>query len=136
MLLIGFLRSSEPWKQTSLTQFSPMKTAARKHLESNCAGLTELCALIAAKPRRIKLLKGKSHRPGLRQCNACRQHLSLSPSARIFEDSHIHAAQMAVAPFSLMAASKKGISAHQLHRMLGDYLQSRPGSWPTESGKP
>lgn len=65
----------------------------------------------------LKRLDGKSHRPGLFQCNECRGHFSVTVGS-IFERSHIPLHKWLLA-FHLMASSKKGISAHQLHRMLG-----------------
>ncbi len=52
-------------------------------------------------------------------------------SRHIFEDSHIplHKWMMAI---HLMCASKKGISAHQLHRMLGIGYRAA-GLWRTAS---
>ncbi|ODA66848.1 ISXO2-like transposase domain protein [Methyloligella halotolerans] len=66
---------------------------------------------------RIVKLKGKSHRPGLYQCNECRGHFSVTVGS-VMERSKIPLTKW-VAAFHLMAASKKGVSAHQLHRMLG-----------------
>ncbi|MDB5407748.1 MAG: putative transposase [Rhodospirillales bacterium] len=63
------------------------------------------------------LVKGKSHRPGMYQCNACREPFTVTTGS-VMESSHIPLHKWALA-FHLMAASKKGISAHQLHRMLG-----------------
>jgi transposase-like protein len=63
------------------------------------------------------LVNGKSHRPGLYQCNACRQPFSVTVGT-VMEKSHIPLNKW-VLGFHLMASSKKGISAHQLHRMLG-----------------
>jgi transposase-like protein len=65
----------------------------------------------------IHALRGKSHRPGLFQCNACREHFTVTVGG-VMERSHIKLTKWAAA-FHLMAASKKGVSAHQLHRMLG-----------------
>src|ERR1700722_5590123 len=61
-------------------------------------------------------LQGKSHRPGLFQCNACRGHFTVM-NGSIMERSHVPLRKWALA-FHLMASSKKGRSAHQLHRML------------------
>jgi transposase-like protein len=66
---------------------------------------------------RIVKLKGKSHRPGLYQCNECRGHFSVTVGS-VMERSKIPLTKWAAA-FHLMAASKKGVSAHQLMRMLG-----------------
>ncbi|RXF73872.1 IS1595 family transposase [Hansschlegelia zhihuaiae] len=65
----------------------------------------------------IHKLQGKSHRPGLFQCNACRQHFTVTVGT-VMERSKVPLAKW-VLGFHLMAASKKGMSAHQLHRMLG-----------------
>ena len=56
-------------------------------------------------------------RPGLWKCSGCRKTFRVTVGT-IFEDSHIplHKWMMAI---HLMSASKKGMSAHQLHRMLG-----------------
>lgn len=65
----------------------------------------------------IRRLQGKSTRPGLHQCNACRQHFTVTVGT-VMERSKIPLAKW-VLGFHLYAASKKGLSAHQLHRMLG-----------------
>lgn len=56
-------------------------------------------------------------RPGLWKCLGCRKTFRVTVGT-IFEDSHIplHKWMMAI---HLMSASKNGMSAHQLHRMLG-----------------
>ncbi len=63
------------------------------------------------------LIQGKSHRPGMYQCNACREPFTVTVGT-VMEKSHIPLNKW-VLGFHLMASSKKGISAHQLHRMLG-----------------
>jgi len=63
------------------------------------------------------LVQGKSHRPGMFQCNACREPFTVTVGT-VMEKSHIPLNKW-VLGFHLMSASKKGISAHQLHRMLG-----------------
>lgn len=65
----------------------------------------------------ITRLAGEKHRPGLFQCNACREHFTVTVGS-VMERSHIPLTKWVLA-FHLMASSKKGISAHQLHRMLG-----------------
>jgi len=65
----------------------------------------------------IRKLQGKSHRPGLYQCNACREHFTVTVGS-VMERSHVPLHKWALA-FHLMAASKKGVSAHQLMRTLG-----------------
>lgn len=65
----------------------------------------------------IHKLQGKSTRPGLFQCNECRQHFTVTVGS-VMERSKIPLSKW-VLGFHLMASSKKGMSAHQLHRMLG-----------------
>jgi transposase-like protein len=62
-------------------------------------------------------LAGKSTRPGLYQCNSCRQHFTVTVGT-VMERSKIPLTKW-VLGFHLYAASKTGLSAHQLHRMLG-----------------
>ena len=62
-------------------------------------------------------VQGKSHRSGLYQCNACRTPFTVTVGT-VMEKSHIPLNKWLLG-FHLMASSKKGISAHQLHRLLG-----------------
>lgn len=62
-------------------------------------------------------LYGKSHRPGLHQCNSCRKQFSVTVGT-VFERSKVPLHKWLLATF-LLCSSKKGISSHQLHRMLG-----------------
>lgn len=55
-------------------------------------------------------------RPGVYKCKDCRKKFTVTIGT-IFEDSHIPLNKWLVAIY-LMNASKKGISSHQLHRML------------------
>jgi transposase-like protein len=63
------------------------------------------------------LVKGKSHRPGMYQCNACLKPFTVMIGS-VMESSHVPLHKWALA-FRLMASSKKGVSAHQLMRSLG-----------------
>ncbi len=63
------------------------------------------------------LLKGKTTRPGLYKCKDCRKPFTATMGT-IYERSHIPLHKWLLATH-LMCASKKGISATQLHRMLG-----------------
>jgi transposase-like protein len=56
-------------------------------------------------------------RPGLRCCKACRKQFRVTVGT-VFESSHIPVTKWLQATY-LLAASKKGMSAHQMHRMLG-----------------
>lgn len=63
------------------------------------------------------LLKGKSTRPGLYKCRDCRKPFTATLGT-VYEKSHIPLHKWLLATH-LMCASKKGISATQLHRELG-----------------
>ena len=62
-------------------------------------------------------LEGKKHRPGLYQCGDCRQQFTVTVGT-VFERSKVPLNKWLLATH-LMASSKKGISAHQLHRSIG-----------------
>jgi transposase-like protein len=61
--------------------------------------------------------KDKHVRAGVWKCKACEQQFTVTVNT-IFEDSHIPLNKWLLA-IHLLCASKKGMSAHQLHRMLG-----------------
>lgn len=91
------------------------KDAARKHLEAlrwpdgaECPH----CGLIDATP-----LKGKKHREGVYQCNNCREQFTVTVGT-VFEKSKIPLNKWLLATH-LLCASKKGMSAKQIERMLG-----------------
>jgi transposase-like protein len=65
----------------------------------------------------VTKLEGDAHRPGVYQCNACREQFTVTVKT-VFERSKIPLTKWLAALF-LMTASKKGVSAHQVHRMLG-----------------
>lgn len=56
-------------------------------------------------------------RNGVYKCKACREQFTVTVGT-IFEDSHIPLNKWLMA-IQLLCSSKKGMSAHQLHRMLG-----------------
>jgi transposase-like protein len=89
--------------------------AARAHLEAIRWPNGPLCPHCGSVDG-ITRLQGNSHRAGLHQCNACRGHFTVT-NGSVMERSHIPLAKW-VLGFHLMAGSKKGVSAHQLHRML------------------
>lgn len=62
-------------------------------------------------------LKGTAHRPGLWKCKDCRKQFSVTVGT-VFERSKIPLNKWLLA-VHLMCASKKAISSHQIHRMLG-----------------
>ena len=91
---------------------------AREHLEAQRWPNGPVCPHCGnVDPARITEMQGSAHRPGLYNCKECRKQFSVTVGS-VFEDSKIALNKWLLATF-LMASSKKGISAHQLHRMLG-----------------
>jgi transposase-like protein len=76
------------------------------------------CGIIGESYRLNPKPNGKSHvRAGVWKCSACRKQFTVRVGT-IFEDSHIPLHKWLQA-IHLLCASKKGMSSHQLHRMLG-----------------
>lgn len=71
---------------------------------------------------RIGKMNGKTTRIGAYKCYACRKPFTVKVGT-IFEDSHVPLRFWLQAIY-LMCASKKGISANQLHRTLGVTLKT------------
>jgi len=65
---------------------------------------------------RVYELKGKSTRIGLKKCGECRQQFTVKVGT-VFEHGRMPLNKMLQAVY-LMTSSKKGISAHQMHRTL------------------
>ena len=102
----------------SLARIYTDETAARKHLESllwpdgpNCPHCGN------ADPKRIHKLQGKSTRPGVYKCRECEKPFTVTVGT-VFADSKIKLHKWVYATH-LLTSSKKGISSHQLSRMLG-----------------
>jgi transposase-like protein len=96
------------------------ETAAREWLEARVWANGRVCPHCGnADQEKLTKLEGKAHRPGVYQCNEpqCRQQFTVTVNT-VFERSKIPLTKWLAALF-LMTASKKGISAHQVHRMLG-----------------
>ena len=93
------------------------KEAARLHLEATRWPEGAVCP--HCKSKNVKELTGKSHRAGLRQCNEkeCRQQFTVTVGT-VFERSKVPLNKWLLATH-LLTASKKGMSAHQIHRMIG-----------------
>ncbi len=70
----------------------------------------------------IGKLKGASTRIGVHKCYACRKPFTVKVGT-VFESSHV-ALHLWLQAMHLMCASKKGISANQLHQTLGITLKS------------
>jgi len=69
--------------------------------------------------QRIAKVEGqkRSHRPGLYYCNNCRKQFTVTVGT-VFERSKVPLTKWWLA-VHLLGSSEKGMSAHQLHRMLG-----------------
>ena len=91
---------------------------AREWLEARVWPTGPVCPHCGS-AERVTALKGAAHRPGLYQCNEpeCREQFTVTVNT-VFERSKLPLTKWLAALF-LMTASKKGVSAHQMHRMLG-----------------
>lgn len=90
--------------------------AAREYLETVLWPQGPICPRCGVMGDRITKLQGKSTRPGVYNCKDCRKPFSVTVGT-VMERSHIPLSKWVLAT-RLMAASKKSMSAHQLHRML------------------
>jgi transposase-like protein len=100
-----------------------MSLLSQPHFHNEAAAIARLEAIVWPQgpfcPRcggfdRITAVKGA--RAGLRRCGPCKREFTVTVGT-IFERSHIKLHKWFQAAH-LMASSKKGISAHQLHRTL------------------
>lgn len=92
------------------------EAAAREHLEGLLwpeGPVCPHCGMIGE----ATLLKGKSTRPGVYKCRDCERPFSVTVGT-VFERSKIKL-HVWVYATHLLTSSKKGISSHQLSRMLG-----------------
>jgi transposase-like protein len=71
---------------------------------------------LTPKPPKPSRAQPRKQREGLYCCSACRKQFTVTVGT-IFEASHIPISKWMMAVF-LVCSSKKGMSAHQLHRML------------------
>ena len=90
--------------------------AARRHFEALRWPDGPLCPHCGSVNNATEL-KGKSTRPGVYKCKDCEKPFT-AMIGTVYERSHIPLHKWLLATH-LMCASKKGISAHQLWRMLG-----------------
>jgi len=90
--------------------------AARKHFEAIRWPDGPICPFCGLVDDAVEL-KGQSTRPGLYKCHGCQKPFTATIGT-VYERSHIPLHKWLLATH-LMAASKKGMSAHQLWRMLG-----------------
>jgi transposase-like protein len=90
--------------------------AAREHLESIYWPRGPVCPHCGGTERNTRL-NGTAHRPGLLYCADCKSQFTVTVGT-VFERSKVPLHKWVYAAH-LMCASKKGISAKQLERMLG-----------------
>jgi transposase-like protein len=90
--------------------------AARRHFESVVWPDGPVCPHCGVIDNATEL-KGESTRPGVYKCKDCRKPFTATIGT-LYERSHIPLNKWLLATH-LMCASKKGMSAHQLWRMLG-----------------
>ena len=104
---------------SSLAKHFSDEDSARSYLEDlrwpNGVACPHCGNMIA--PYRIEPRPGSSTRRGVWKCRACRKQFTVTVGT-IFEDSHIALRKWLLA-VHLLCSSKKGMSAHQFHRMLG-----------------
>jgi transposase-like protein len=91
------------------------ETAAREWLEARVWKNGRNCPHCGAVGQST-LMEGKSHRPGLYQCNACRKPFTVTVGT-LYESSKIPL-HIWLAVTHLMMSSKKGMSALQISRMI------------------
>jgi len=89
--------------------------AAREHLEALHWTNDPVCSHCGSDD--ATGLVGKSHRVGLIQCNACREQFTVTVGT-VFERSKVPLHKWLLCNH-LLCASKKGMNAHEIHRLLG-----------------
>jgi transposase-like protein len=90
--------------------------AARAHLEKTRWPNGPICPHCGVVDQATEL-QGTHHRAGLWKCRACREQFTTTVGT-VFERSKVPLNKWLLASY-LMASSKKGVSAHQIHRTLG-----------------
>jgi len=100
---------------------------AREHLEAQRWPEGPVCPHCGSVDEQVTAIKGAFSRPskanpegverkGLYQCNGCRKQFTVTVGT-VFERSKVPLNKWLLATY-LLSSSKKGMSAHQLHRML------------------
>ncbi len=90
--------------------------AARAHLEATRWPEGPICPHCGVVDQATNV-GGKSARAGCYQCNACRDQFTVTVGT-VFERSKVPLNKWLLATY-LLSSSKKGYSAHQLHRTIG-----------------
>lgn len=93
------------------------ETAAREALEAVRWPNGPVCPHCGSTDDQVARVEGTKHRPGLFYCNGCHGQFTVTVGT-VFERSKIPLSKWWMA-CHLLNSSKKGISAHQMHRMLG-----------------
>ena len=91
------------------------ETKARAHLEAIRWPDGPVCVHCGSVDK-VYRLNGTKHRPGLIHCNNCDGSFTVTTGS-VMESSHVPLNKWVLA-YRLMAGSKKGISAHQMHRTI------------------
>ena len=115
------MESGETFNLNDLAQHFHDAESAREFLEKSRWPEGPVCPHCGVIGNAYKI-EGKADskkpvRKGVWKCGACREQFTVTVGT-IFEDSHIPLNKWLLA-IHLLCASKKGMSAHQLHRMLG-----------------
>jgi transposase-like protein len=98
------------------------ETAAYAWVEERVWPEGPTCPHCGALKEHIGKLTGKSTRPGVYKCYACRKPFTVKVGT-VFESSHVPMRLWLQAMY-LMCSSKKGVSSNQLHRTLGVTLKT------------
>jgi transposase-like protein len=109
-----------PINLSNLAKYFSDEDAARELLESWRWGKTPTCPHCGCiEPYKLtpKATSKKPGRKGLYKCRVCRKQFTVTVGT-VFEDSRIPISKWLLA-IHLIASSKKGMSAHQIHRNLG-----------------
>jgi transposase-like protein len=96
--------------------------AAFEYVEARLWPNGPVCPHCSATSERIGRLAGKSTRPGLRKCYACRKPFTVRMGT-VFESSHVPL-RIWLQAIYLMCSSKKGISTRQLQRTFGGSMKT------------
>jgi len=117
----------------SYTEIFSDAEKAREHFEKLrwpegpvCPQCGELNNAFRLTPQESK--KDKHVRSGVWKCRGCREQFTVTVGT-VFEDSHVPLNRWLLA-IHLLCASKKGMSAHQLYRMMGTFYGEK-GSYKT-----
>jgi transposase-like protein len=93
------------------------EAAAFEYVEARLWPNGPVCPFCGATSEKIGRLKGKTTRPGLCKCYACRKPFTVRIGT-VFESSHCPL-RLWLQAIHLLCSSKKGISTRQLQRTLG-----------------